>query len=244
VFLLTVARLFAHIHRSHHYRVKKDAYLSFEDNAQFLLDVTHAIANGSTACAYPRFKQACIEARHILIVTARGQHPDVLRAGMKKLIESLSGEERAIMQGNIMTNFGPQGKLATSLPETVHAVEDLDTYLDHIVQCFPVNNPEFRTGFDLVGQGIEHCKQVALSVSIERSAKLFRKSPKSHERFSFAFGFSDDDARNISTILALFKTLTPQYPDVKFVVYDTSDSNKPLKHEVDVGGSTVTPIRF
>ena len=44
---------------------------------------------------------------------------------------------------------------------------------------------------------------------------------------SISFGFSDDDKKNVKAAIAFLKDeLSKQYPEIHFVVYDTSEGGK------------------
>ena len=104
----------------------------------------------------------------------------------------------------------------------------VDLYLDERGEFYPVSSEEFGKEFGLnVKSGAsnpEHAKKVAL----ENKLKKFLNDPKTKNAIKkgieVSFGFSDDDKKNVKAAEDFFRhELSVMYPEVRFVIYDTSE---------------------
>jgi hypothetical protein len=65
---------------------------------------------------------------------------------------------------------------------------------------------------------------VAIAHFVEKVFKNVEKLIQSGEYTKVSFGFSDDDVRNVkATVELLEDELSKMYPEIHFVIYDTSD---------------------
>jgi hypothetical protein len=99
-----------------------------------------------------------------------------------------------------------------------------DLYLDERGDYYPVSSKEFGEKFGLETSGgasnPEHAKKVALLDFITKYDDLI----KSGKYVNTSLGFSDDDPKNIKAMVEFVNNeLSRMYPEVKFIIYDTSE---------------------
>ena len=75
---------------------------------------------------------------------------------------------------------------------------------------------------------LKYQKLLALKDFVDRVVKEIDKIKDDSEFTGLSIGFSDDDLGNVeSAEKYIEETLKGLYPDVRFLVYDTSDPKKP-----------------
>jgi len=227
---------FAHLRSDPQYRITPNSFVDFTDNQSFLADAEKAIHNGSFAPSYEKFIKSLINAEHFAINTARGHSPETLKKGVKLLIKMvLSDDEKRMMFENIKKELLP------NLTKGLNFNQMIDLFLDERGEFYPVSSEEFGKEFGLEVKGgasnPEHAKKVAL----EDKLKNFLNDPKTKNAIKkgieVSFGFSDDDKKNVKAAEDFFRhELSIMYPEVRFVIYDTSEGgNKKIVIEKDSG---------
>lgn len=221
---------FAKVRSNPEYRIRngsnEEAFSDFRDYDAFLKDAEKAIHHGSFAPSYKKFKEALIYGNSFGINTARGHEPKAIRDGVKLFIKMvLTPEEKKTMIKNL------QKELPSKLTKGLNDEQLIDLYLDERGEYYPVSSPEFgeRFGLDVKGgsSNPEHAKQVA----IEHFVKKLIDGVKSHmiggKYKKISLGFSDDDIKNVKAVESFIENqLKKMYPEVHFVVYDTSEGGK------------------
>jgi hypothetical protein len=104
----------------------------------------------------------------------------------------------------------------------------IDIYLDEKGEYYPVSSKEFGQRFKLDSSGgassPEHSKKIALSDFLEQVYNKVGKLIQSGKYGSVSLGFSDDDSKNVKSIIEhIEEELIRIYPEVHFVVFDTSE---------------------
>lgn len=217
---------FAHIRNNPEYRLRNnnvgEAFSDFRETDTFLRDVKQAIHHQKFAPSYKKFIEAITYANTFAINTARGHEPEAIKAGVKLFINMvLSRDEKKMMLENI------QKELPPNLTKGLNTEQLLDLYLDERGEYYPVTSEEFgeRFGIDVSGgaSNPEHAKQIA----IEHFVKKLLNGVKTHivngKYKKISLGFSDDDMKNVKAVQKFIdEQLNKMYPEVHFVVYDTS----------------------
>lgn len=199
------------------------AFKWFSDNEAFIRDVKKAIHNESFAPSFDKFKEALINSNPFAINTARGHHPNTIKGGVKIFIDMvLTDDEKSEMVVNIRKNL----KLAEGLNDS----QVIDLYLDEMGEYYPVSSGEFgeRFGLDVRGSASspEHSKKVAIEHFTKKVFDNVKKLVGSDYK-KFSIGFSDDDLGNVKAAEEFISNeLKMIYPEIHFVVYDTSDKGK------------------
>jgi len=223
---------FAEIRTEPDYRVRnnnpKEAFIDFTLPDTFLRDSKEAILKNKKSPSFNKFKESLIYANPFSIITARGHNPQVLKKGVKMFIHLvLSPEEKEKMLENIIDTLKHENEFSDDFIEKLEYLDKnqiLDLYLDEKGDYYPVSSPEFgeRFGLEVSGGAAnpEHNKKVALADFISKYDDLIR----SGKYVSASLGFSDDDPRNVKAMIEFVRNeLSRMYPEVKFIIQDTSE---------------------
>jgi len=200
------------------YKLDDGAFDNFINEESFLTDLQQALSNNSFAPSFEKFKEALIYASPISIITARGHTSETLKKGVELIISNTFNEEElSKMIDNIQQIFT---ELEGKEPEII-----LKTYLDS-QDYHPITSEIFTKKFDLEsGSPLdpEESKKIALRDYVSKIvAKTSEMVNTQYNKLSV--GFSDDDLGNINAIIPFIKeVLQVEFPEVKFVVYDTSE---------------------
>jgi len=195
----------------------KAAFREFNDEAgDFAGDLRRAMDREAwQGPAFSEFKQAVVEGRLFAIVTARSHREETLRKGVAGFIDAvLSAEERQDMLRSL--------REFNSLAST--PIDDEEVVNEYLRLCHfvGVSSPDFQ-----MSTGVEHPeegKRYAIRRFVESTLAIAEEafSQKGREISSISFGMSDDDKKNVVAVEALMRDeLSPAYPHVKFVVFDT-----------------------
>lgn len=210
---------YAKIRNNKHYRYPlgvADPYLNFSNNPRFIVDLTKALENRDFGPSFAKFKECLMYGNDFAIITARGQSKHFILAGIIMLIgHTFYADELNMMIDN---------------------VGDINEYLSR-QEIVPVTSDEIdfselrKSGAEKDGEiNIELRKVLSLDRYIERKTTAndeFELDGK------FSIGFSDDDSKNIFTIKDFIETaLKPKYPQIHFVVYDTSNPKNIIKKPI------------
>lgn len=200
------------------YELDDGAFDNFIGDESFLSDLETALKNNSFAPSFEKFKEALLYANPISIITARGQSPEVLRKGMDLVISyTFNEEELNRMIDNIQQTIP---ELEGEDPATI-----LKIYLDS-QDYHPVTSPEFMEKFGTSEESAlnpEESKKIALRDYVTKIVQQ-AKQMVGTEYNKLSIGFSDDDLGNINAIIPFIENvLQSEFPDVTFVVYNTSD---------------------
>ena len=211
---------FATVRDNENYELDDGAFDNFIDEESFLNDLQEALDSGSFAPSFAKFKEALVYANPISIITARGHNPEVIRKGVDLVISNtFSEDELGRMIDNIQQLYP---ELEGETPEII-----LKTYLDshdyHTVTS-EIFADKFGTDSGSAANPEEN-KKIALRDYVTKIvAKVGEMVNTSHNKLSV--GFSDDDLGNINAIIPFIKeVLQVEFPEVDFIVYDTSDGD-------------------
>lgn len=209
-----------------------NAYRDFTHPETFLQDAEKAIKANRTSPSFDKFKETLIYANPFSIITARGHNPEVIKKGVKLFIDLvLSPEEKKEMINNIkdVINFEKLGSFYK--PEQLDDDTVIDIYLDDKGEYHPVSSKEFgeKMGLPVSGGAAnpEHAKKMALANFVEKVFNNVGKLIQSGEYSRVSLGFSDDDIRNVNAMIEFVEDeLSKMYPEIHFVIYDTSEGGK------------------
>ena len=184
--------------------------------------------------SFDKFRKTLIEGRLFAIVTARGHSPEIIRKGVEYFIyKVLNDDEKAEMLRNLR---GYMACFESRYDENMNDEYVLSYYLDHN-RYHGVMSPQFRA---MMGKAegsspnTEEGKQFAIKDFIEHVIRITHESGLDKP---ISVGFSDDDEGNVQAVEAYIReALGKEFPDVKFVVYYTSDPNIPSGRKVVVQG--------
>lgn len=219
---------FAQVRSNPDYRPRNNdfdlAFIDFRKSEPFLRDAEEAIHQGRFAPSADKFKEALIYGNRFAINTARGHKPEILKEGVKLFIKMvLSKKEKEEMLSNIKENL--------HLTKGLNDEQIIDLYLDEMGEYYPVSSEEFGERFGLAVSGgasnPEHAKQVAIEHFTGKVLRNVKKLIDSGEYTKMSVGFSDDDLGNVKAVERFIEDqLKHLYPEIHFVVYDTSDKGK------------------
>lgn len=225
---------FAQIRTSPEYRLRNnDPIVAFEDfrlTDSFLRDAEQAIKDRKYAPSFDKFKEALIYGNHFAINTARGHKPEALKQGVKIFIdEVLTDDEKNTMIGNIRNEMTKDPFYSKS--KNLNDEQIIDFYLHEFGEYYPVSSEEFgkRFGLDTTGGAAnpEHAKKVAIEHFTKKVLHNVKKLIDSGHYTKVSVGFSDDDIRNVDASKKFLNyELKHLYPEIHFVVYDTSEGGK------------------
>lgn len=207
-------------------RFPGDASLAFrefrDETGDFEGDLRQAMLGpGWRGPAFEDFKQAVIRARFFAVVTAREHSEDILRRGSRCLIENiLSDDERQQMH----CNWNEFRKSILKLPACSE-----DPLTDYLTTCqfYAVNNADFKKQHGLATS--EERKKHAVRMFVKHSVATCGSglSVEDQAVSSVSFGMSDDDPQNVAAIETFMRDeLSPSYPHVKFVMFDTGKGKR------------------
>jgi|TARA_R100000664_G_scaffold207_2_gene591 hypothetical protein len=220
---LITTEMFSKVRENENFRVNEDSFVNFRNDNVFFDDLNEALQKRSFAPSFEKFKESLIYANPFSIITARGHTPEVFPKGIKVIIGNTFSEgELEDMLFNIKKKY----------PETVDYSpwDAIDFYLNEN-EYHPVTSEEFGKKFGnrfINTDNPEEAKKTALRNYIEKVVNGVSKIEDGNYS-QLSIGFSDDDYGNISAVINLIKDeLNQKYPQVNFVVYDTSsgDINK------------------
>jgi hypothetical protein len=209
-----------------------DAFRDFTHPETFLQDAEKAIRANRTSPSFDKFKENLIYANPFSIITARGHNPEVIKKGVKLFIDMvLTSEEKKEMVENIkdVINFEKMGNFYK--PEQLDDDTVIDIYLDEKGEYHPVSSKEFgeKMGLPVSGGAAnpEHAKKMALANFVEKVFDNVGKLIENGQYSRVSLGFSDDDIRNVKAMIEFVEDeLSRMYPEIHFVIYDTSEGGK------------------
>jgi len=221
----------------------EDAFRDFRDidvdnENVFLRDTRTAIdrvvhEGEKAGPSFEKFRLTLTEGRLFAIVTARGHSPAIIREGVEYFIETvLTPAEKQTMLRNL------RGYMACFAPEySTDSDEDvLEYYLDHN-KYHGVMSPQFRAMMGkepAASPNTEEGKQFAIKDFVEHVIAITRATGLNRP---LSVGFSDDDEGNVQAVESYVRDmLSNEFPEVKFVVYYTSDPDTPSGRKVVVRG--------
>lgn len=221
---------FTSLRNNSDYKLRDDAFEEFRDfglrgDNAFIEDTKMAIKNNKTAPSFMKFKEALIYGNYFAIITARGHAPNIIKKGVMTFINlALTPDEKIFFKKNLKKIYG-------DLPY----YDLVDKYLDE-QRYYPVSSPEFQKLFGSISGADkpELAKQIASkdfisyieSVAKKLKAKDIRIINQKHKGdVEISVGFSDDDKKNVIAMKELMLKLKKEKPNMRFVIYDTSNPN-------------------
>jgi len=195
---------------------KVEAFKNFNNYNSFISDTKEALRKKSFGPSFYKFIEALTTASDFSIITARGNPPRSIKDAIKLIIYTiLSYDEIKKMEEHLKGT-------------TVAQYLNLQDY-------YPVSSDYFLKQFDIdsSADNPEVAKTVALKNFVSRIVSLVGKIKDNSKYTGISIGYSDDDLGNIeSAEKYIEETLKDLYPDVTFLVYDTSDPKNTRKKRI------------
>ena len=192
------------------------SFKDFRDYDAFIRDTKEALRKKSFGPSFDKFIEALVYGNDFSIITARGNPPKALKDGIKIIIDTvLSEEQKEEMLSNL---YGT----------TIEQYLSLQDY-------YPVTSDEFIKQFDADASvtNPEVGKMIALKTFVDRVVNAVKEMNENPNYNGVSIGFSDDDLGNIeSAEKYIEEELKKLYPNVNFLVYDTSDPKNPKKKRI------------
>ena len=226
---------FARLRNHLRYRLRdnnpEEAFKDFRESESFFRDVKWAIQRKRFAPSAQKFKEVLYYANPFAINTARGHKPSDLKKGVMLFIDMVFNKtQKKEMIKNIINSFIDEKRFNDYFISKLNELDYnqiIELYLDEKGEYYPVSSEEFgkKFGLDVKGSASnpEHAKKVAIAnfvKSIWNDLDYWINS--GHKTISF--GFSDDDQKNVKAAEDFIRNeLTITYPEIHFVIYDTSD---------------------
>jgi hypothetical protein len=198
------------------FRLRPDSFNQFKDSKQFEIDLLSALENKNFGPSFEKFINVLINGDDFAIITARGHSPNVIKDGIKVLITHYFTPQEI---KSMIKNLGG---------------ESIGKYLSR-QKYRTVSSQEFSDEFNLgVGsQSPEMGKKIALTDYIHNVVKATNKLVNDDKYTKISVGFSDDDLGNIKAVEEIIREeLYKKFPDINFVIYDTSDPKNIKKKRI------------
>ena len=193
-----------------------EAFKDFKEYDAFISDTEEALDNRRYGPSFNKFKEALISGSDFSIITARSNPPRAIKDGIKLIIrKSFNYDEQEEMKNNL------------------NGVT-IDEYLN-LQDYHPVSSKEFANKFGLETSGTnpEEGKKIAFEDFVDRVVDTVSSYQDNDEFEGISIGFSDDDISNVEVVEKLIEEkLKQKYPDINFLVYDTSDPYNPKKKKM------------
>lgn len=228
----------------------EEAFREFRDFAsepesKFLVDTKTALApivagEKEGGPSFRQFRQALVEGRLFAIVTARGHRSETIRQGVLYFIQNVLTDDE---KGEMLRNLRGYRAVFEQDAHWLTDEEVLEAYLD-LNRYHAVTSPEFRAWMGVNAPGVdiqEEAKQFAIMDFMRHVFRIVRQSGVDKP---ISVGFSDDDPRNVRAVEEFIeRELHREFPQVKFVVYDTSDPEVPDGRKIVVTGQLELDFR-
>ena len=211
---------FAELRNNPDYRLTDHAFMDFEDPQTFISDVKKAIEDEKFAPSFEKLKESLINANPFSIITARGTPAHAIKEGVKIIIgTTFTTDEINTMVENIENSYPSTRDRSLE--------EKIDFYLsENDYSAVTSNEFKEKFGIDSDADRPEEGKKIALRDYVNRVVNGAEKLT-SGEYDRLTIGFSDDDRRNIDSIMDFIRNeLAIEYPGVEFFIYDTSQGEK------------------
>ena len=192
------------------------AFKDFRDYDAFIKDTKEALRKKAFGPSFNKFIEALEYGNDFSIITARGNPPNAIKEGIKVIIDTVFTKEQ-------------KEKMLSNL----HGVT-IDEYLN-LQDYYPVTSTEFINKFDADAsvKNPEVGKMIALKTFVDKVVNAVKEIKDDDKFTGISIGFSDDDLGNVESAEKYIEVeLKNLYPDVNFLVYDTSDPDNPKKKRI------------
>ena len=192
------------------------SFKDFRSHDSFIKDTKDALKKKSYGPSFEKFIEALSYASDFSIITARGNPPQAIKDAIQIIIDTvLTDDQKAQMKANL---YG------TSIKQ----------YLN-LQDYYPISSDEFMKKFNIKSDANdpEIAKTIALKSFVDRVVKMVGDIKDSPEYTGISVGYSDDDLGNVKSAEKYIESvLKDLYPDVYFLVYDTSDPENTKKKRI------------
>lgn len=213
-------------HDTENYRIRnndpKEAFVEFRDTGSrggeaFIQDSIEAITKSKKAPAWNDFLQCLSEGAIFSIITARGHEKDSIRKGVEYIIDNVLTQTPSPFRGFSLADIMMQqlkkfkyyfdessdGNEKFSGPPSQNPM--VKEYLRHC-DFFGVSSEGFANQFGVASaQNPEHAKIQAIEYCIGKCLSWAKElGEKLNVKVIVKFGFSDDDPKNMKSVLNYF----------------------------------------
>jgi len=211
---------FAELRNNPEYRLTDHSFMDFQDPQTFISDTKKAIEEKKFAPSFEKFKESLLNVSPFSIITARGTPHHAIKESVRILIGmTFTTEEINEMVNNIEKAYPSTKDMSME--------EKIDFYLSDN-DFSAVTSTEFKDkfGMDVSVDNPEEGKKIALKDYVAKVVNGVKKlTGGEYDRLTI--GFSDDDRKNIDTVMDYIRNeLSIEYPGVQFFIYDTSQGEK------------------
>ena len=227
---------FARFRNDPNYRLRnnnpEEAFRDFKESEPFFKDIKWAIQKKRFAPSAQKFKEVLYYANPFAINTARGHRPSDLKMGVMLFIDMVfTKKQKKEMIKNIINSFIAEKRFNNYFISKLNELDYyqiIELYLDEKGEYYPVSSEEFgkKFGLDVKGSAAnpEYAKKVAIANFVKTIWNDINYWVNSGHK-NISFGFSDDDQKNVKAAEDFIRNeLSITYPEIHFVVYDTSDN--------------------
>jgi hypothetical protein len=191
---------FKKIRDDDNFRFTPDSLNDFKDDELFLNHTGQAINKLNIGPSFLDFQNVLMKGKPFAIITARGHSTNAIKLGILMIIRKLFNKKQILDIENKVGNI--ENYINNQKIYTTDSSEFVSTYLDGKNMSTPEK------------------KYIALTNYIETRIKEIG------ENENIRVFFSDDDISNVKAASDLFENLKISFPDVSFIIYDTSTGNK------------------
>ena len=195
---------------------EEESFKDFKSHDSFLRDVEESLSYRRYGPSFKKFKEALISGSDFSIITARSNPPQAIKEGIKLII-------------NNSLSYGEEQEMEKNLNGLT-----IDEYLN-LQDYHPVSSEEFinKWGLDIDSTNPEEGKKIAFEDFVDRVVDQVSSYQDTDDFEGISIGFSDDDISNVEVVEELIEEkLKQKYPDIRFLVYDTSDPQNPKKKRI------------
>ena len=193
-----------------------ESFKDFRSYDSFIKDTKEALNKKLYGPSFGKFIEALSYGSDFSIITARGNPPQAIKDAIQIIIDTiLSEEQKAQMEANL---YGTSVKQYLNLQD-----------------YYPISSDAFMKKFNIKGDvdNPEIAKTIALKSFVDRVVNVVKDIKDNPEYTGISIGYSDDDLGNIqSAEKYIEEILKDLYPDVSFLVYDTSDPENTKKKRI------------
>jgi len=177
---------------------------------------------GKPGPEWETFRDAINNGSIFSIVTARGHSPLVIRQAIENMIElNFKGISKKELVRNLRKFRGIAGEEDMSDEQLIETYMDMNKYYPVTFGSGSAQSPE-KGKLEALKEFESYIKYI----SEHLNKQGFLKN-KISNRFVPKIYFSDDDKKNVKAAIEFLKDeLSKQYPEIHFVVYDTSEGGK------------------
>ena len=201
----------------------------------FKRQILRALQNrNNLGAAYPLWKQHVLRGVPFFMITARSHFPASMRMGMEAFIRADFSESELATMRRSFVQSGTVYDLRADKGWWGEAYRDpnivFENYL-HGCEFYPVSSPfwAFRHSCGSVAE----CKAFVVAELVPYALAFGRAAQQHGEEQTTVMSFYDDDNSNVKAVMARMEQLAAAHPEICFRVYDTSNPQQAVQHDIN-----------